>query len=236
MSDNGEAIDWYTEIGEDLPEAKECLLGFLESIDVRSQLLVFQVWDSILWCRFMKQSVVDIKAFAFTPVVEEVARHALALDDDYQALNDTKGLQKCGDFPTTLEEKKDLVRELYDAMRDCSDKIDNTPAKRGKRKADGRAGASGTAHEEPHGNAQVRRVQEAPNVVLEILCWKLLNGAIGISPWDGIKPKYEAYGSFHGRFAELLEAVKKSKAMVDNLMEVDFVKRLAAAPKGELTE
>lgn len=90
--------------------------------------------------------------------------HAQTLWQEYVTANNKKGRTEgavdCRDFPPDSASQVALVGELFAAMTDYSTMKDN----KRKRKDS----------EELADSVQVRRVRAAPNVILEIICWKIL--------------------------------------------------------------
>jgi hypothetical protein len=179
-------------------------------------------------------------------------RHNL---QNLQALNN----QELDRIRLNLAEQKTYVQRLFEAMVDFDDIIDRPQkvrapkprAKRSKRKhAD--SDHSGEEHREEEiatadlglkDNPQVTRVKGAPDVLLESLCWILLDaiieaqrGNIMISPWQKMSDKrlYEPFETFHLRLDAVLEALRMSKAFVDNLLQCNMLRALAAAPGDNL--
>ncbi|KAB5578496.1 hypothetical protein GE09DRAFT_552850 [Coniochaeta sp. 2T2.1] len=161
-------------------------------------------------------------------------------------MNDNRGkadVEKCY-FPENLDEQVALVRELYEPIVDCTAMKDHPVlqgSKKRKRKEGGNVeDAADSGPVKPCDNPQVSRVKAAPNVVLEILSWKLLyaiknaqDGEIGISAWDGLDPLYRVYASLRQRLDKVIDALKMHESISDNVMMPDFIKRLAGAPERE---
>ena len=96
--------------------------------------------------------------------------HALALDAEFQALNDAKDPaphQDDDDFPQDLQDQKALVQLLYEAIDDHTTSVDKKISPR-------REWKSSEGEEVLIDNPQVARVKAAPNVDNEVLCWRLL--------------------------------------------------------------
>jgi len=144
-------------------------------------------------------------------------------------------------------ERKSYVGELFMAMVDCDNCIDN-PLKVRVPKAGRKRGREEFEDDAPadlgvKDGIQVTRVKEAPNLVLEALCWILLDaiieaqqGNIMTSPWQKMQPNrlYEPYATFRERFDAVVDALRQSKAIIDNMMLVDMVRSLAASPLDNL--
>jgi hypothetical protein len=140
------------------------------------------------------------------------------------------------------QEAKKYVRELFLAVVDFTDVLDN-PVKVRPPKASVDNPQVQPANPGVKDNLQVTRVKNAPNILIEAMCWILLDaiidaqqGNIRISPWQELvgKALYETYGSFRDRFNAVVEAVRKSKALIDNLMQCDILRSLAATPEQQL--
>jgi hypothetical protein len=103
--------------------------------------------------------------------------HALALEVEYKATNN-RLVEACEDFPSDIQDQREQVRRLYEAIIDHNDLLDRQVVPKGcgeKRKRDEETdGAEDEGMPMPTDNTQVRRVKTAPNVVLEIMCWRLL--------------------------------------------------------------
>lgn len=144
-------------------------------------------------------------------------------------------------------ESKKYVKELFLAMVDFSDVIDRPQKvclpKPSRKRAREEFERDAPADPGVRDNPQVTRVKNAPDIVLEALCWILLDAIIEaqranitISPWQKIPIKrlYEPYPSFRDRLDVVLEALRESKAIIDNLMDTSMVRRLAATPRDNL--
>lgn len=127
------------------------------------------------------------------------------------------------------------VRQLFESMVNFTDTIDRQQkVRKGKGKAN-----DNDEPDEFQDAVAVTRVKNAPNIVLEAMAWIILEAAIEAqrgnihtSPWHKVMGKqlYEAYATLDDRLAKINEALKQSKALVDNLMATVMVRRLAAVP------
>lgn len=150
---------------------------------------------------------------------------------------------------SNMAERKRYVKEMFLAMVDFTDIIDKPQKVRASKSKRKRTREEFEEEEETAAdpgekdNVQVARVKNAPDVVLESMCWVLLDatmeaqqGNVTISPWQNLDNKrfYEAYPSFRHRFDAVLESLRRSKAFIDNMMETSMVRRLAASPRENL--
>ncbi|EOO03851.1 hypothetical protein UCRPA7_695 [Phaeoacremonium minimum UCRPA7] len=86
----------------------------------------------------------------------------------------------------------------------------------------------------------VKRVKDIKGIELEILGWDLLFairdaqlGQDSIPAWSKDWER-KRYDSFMDRFNEVVLSLTKAKTVVSSLLNVGFMKRLAAAPEREL--
>jgi hypothetical protein len=105
--------------------------------------------------------------------------HALSLEAEYSALNNKKNktaVKDCDDFLTELDDQTVLVQQLFQAIVDDNNIIDKAVQKGSRKRTHTELEA---LEDEPItvDNTQVTRVKTAPNVVLEIIAWKLLVSA-----------------------------------------------------------
>ncbi|KAH8903182.1 hypothetical protein BR93DRAFT_931623 [Coniochaeta sp. PMI_546] len=149
--------------------------------------------------------------------------HAQAIIGEYQALENEEVKQMWQNYQTRHglpgimddeelrsimsdpSKSKPYVFELFQAMVDFSDMVDR-PLK---------------------DSVAVARVKNASDAVLEAMCWILLEaiveaqrGNIYTSPWQNLKGHrlYEPYANLRDRLDAVNEALRKSKALVDNMM------------------
>lgn len=160
------------------------------------------------------------KDMILTKVKSELADPDNAADEESEIDEDIS------DILTNTDKGKTYVRQLFEAMVDRDGIIDK---KQGKHRADPTA---------------LVRVLHAPNALLEALCWTVLEatvaahrGEIHISPWGGLTARklYETYPTFDARFTEVVNALKCSKALVNNLMANAALRHLAAHPQSVVT-
>lgn len=116
------------------------------------------------------------KDHTFKAVITDY-NHFVTMKERYLAFNDKKGrtdVPDATDFPSDVNEQRELVQELYAAMVDCGDLIDAQRQKRTrKRKADQITG-DGEDEVTFTDSTHVRRVKEASNFEIELLSWGLL--------------------------------------------------------------
>ncbi|KAB5518801.1 hypothetical protein GE09DRAFT_1065877 [Coniochaeta sp. 2T2.1] len=182
--------------------------------------------------------------------------HALELDKELHEMHSRKGktagIGDC-DFPATYAERKALADGLFHAMVDTSSIVEvghMKTANKGKKKAtaddEGEDGEHGNDGEQPYAtpaynkNYKVARVEEASNVELQILAWKILDasreaqeGYICMPTRHGKEPAYKAYATYKDRYEAIKAAVKGSKSIIVDAMAPDPIRRLVAAPKKE---
>ncbi|KAK3318070.1 hypothetical protein B0H66DRAFT_590834 [Apodospora peruviana] len=137
-------------------------------------------------------------------------------------------------YPTTDEEMRQMVKQLYDDMIEMNDIKDNYPAK-SKHEA---------AAEDPKlGNHQVRRIYFMTAVELEDLCWEIMEnmrdmqmGKLNMPMWSTMTDfEYDHFDTFADRFNVFSQLVKERKAAVCNLMAASNVSRLIASPQGQMS-
>ena len=106
--------------------------------------------------------------------------HYLEVKERYVTLNDKVGkafVPDAEDFPEDVASQQRLVKELFNAMLEFDELIDEKRQLRAKKRK-----ISETAGEEEGGTSRfeesthVRRVREASNLEIELLCWELLVG------------------------------------------------------------
>ncbi|KAB5578495.1 hypothetical protein GE09DRAFT_1052519 [Coniochaeta sp. 2T2.1] len=163
---------------------------------------------------------------SYRGIVEDLD-HAQAILTDYQASNnkDKAAGPDCVGFIEDKHGQKALVQQLFEAVVDFSNVIDMKVSKDGHMVD----------------NVRVTRVKNAPNAMLEAVCWKILysiqdakTGQINISGWSGKPPPFDAYDNLQERVDEVAHALKRSKAIIDRIMAPNMTRRLAAAPEAEL--
>jgi hypothetical protein len=167
---------------------------------------------------------------------------AKQMGQNYQAryeLADIVNEQELRSILTNPTKSKPYVWELFLSMVDFSNIIDR-PLKVRPRKPRGKRTAE-QAEDLPafQDNVAVTRVKNASDAVLEAMCWILLEatveaqrGNIYTSPWQNLKGLrlYEPYANLRARLDAVNEALRKSKALVDNMMGTAIVRRVAAVP------
>lgn len=158
-------------------------------------------------------------------------------------LPDIMNDEELGSILSDPSKSKPYVFELFQAMVDFSDMVDR-PLKVRIRKPHGKR-ASEQIEDDPPANPSfqdsvaVARVKNASDAVLEAMCWILLEaiveaqrGNIYTSPWQNLKGHrlYEPYANLRDRLDAVNEALRKSKALIDNMMNTAMVRRIAAVP------
>ncbi|KAK3943227.1 hypothetical protein QBC46DRAFT_421512 [Diplogelasinospora grovesii] len=85
-------------------------------------------------------------------------------------------------------------------------------------------------------NHHVQRVRKLSNIEVEILAWELLytikevqEGRYNIGKWT-YDWRHDNYDTFLDRFLDVLDACKKSKAVVHGMLTANFASRIASAP------
>ncbi|KAB5543037.1 hypothetical protein GE09DRAFT_1225182 [Coniochaeta sp. 2T2.1] len=164
---------------------------------------------------------------------------AMALDAQLHAMNNrkvrTQGVEDCQGFPTTAKEQKVYVDRLVEAMTDCGNLGD------AKVVADNNT-ANGPVPpvSAPKDNYQVQRVKHTSRKDLQIIAWKLLmhindaqGGFICMPDRYGRPVAYNRYDNFEERFSAVCDALRHQKGLVNDLMQWDPFRRLAAAPDKE---
>ncbi|KAB5543036.1 hypothetical protein GE09DRAFT_1061564 [Coniochaeta sp. 2T2.1] len=152
--------------------------------------------------------------------------HALELDKELHAMHNRKGktagIGDC-DFPATYAERKALADGLFQAMVDTSSIVE-----------------AGHMKNTNKGKGKVARVEEASNVELQILAWKILDasreaqeGYIYMPTRHGKEPAYKTYPTYKDRYEAIKAAVKGSKSIIVDAMAPDPIRRLVAAPEKE---
>ncbi|OIW25169.1 hypothetical protein CONLIGDRAFT_648219 [Coniochaeta ligniaria NRRL 30616] len=166
--------------------------------------------------------------------------------ENYQIKNNLADIvndQELQDILSNPIKGKAYVFELFQAMVDFTDVVDKqlkvrTRKPRGNQAAQ-QVDANAPAEPEYKDSLAVERVKNTPDAILEALCWILLEstveaqrGNIYTSPWQNMKNHrlYEPYKDFRTRLDTVLEALRKSKALIDNIMGTSMVRRLAAVP------
>jgi hypothetical protein len=91
---------------------------------------------------------------------------------EYMKLRNLATLKPCPDFPESKEIQKALVRELFDAIIDCDQIMDNVKVK--KRSAKEMEEDGSAAPEEEEYGTQVKRVMALSALEVEMICWNVL--------------------------------------------------------------
>ncbi|KUI63507.1 hypothetical protein VM1G_10239 [Cytospora mali] len=91
-------------------------------------------------------------------------------------------------------------------------------------------------------DANTKRIDELPDVKLELLCWSILmgirdahEGSLYAAEWSwAYSFNHEPYETFMERFEKVLELLEVSKRAVCDLLEASWMCRIANAPNWEL--
>ncbi|KAH8903184.1 hypothetical protein BR93DRAFT_214809 [Coniochaeta sp. PMI_546] len=186
-------------------------------------------------------------ATGLTGTFPDDLKHVKKRDDELQRMNNkrgkTAGIADCDDFPRTQVERQQLISKLVDAMVNYEDIVEKPIASKSRRHTSQDA-TSGASHDEDapalKDNYRVERVRNTSKAELEILASKVLwyikdaqDGNIFLPDRYGKQVEYTKFPSFMARYEKVLEALKFSKALVDDLMAWDHCRRLVAAPDKE---
>ncbi|KAK4205035.1 hypothetical protein QBC40DRAFT_249424 [Triangularia verruculosa] len=136
--------------------------------------------------------------------------------------------RECG-FPRSFDGMARAVKRLQDAIKDCTDIIDNDEKKEGRRQT--RIGLS------------KQKTEEMTAKQRELMSWELLFRArdaqaeclVSRSHYSK-SPKIVHYPSFEARWDRVIHYLKHCKAAVKNLTALDRVDRVVAGPDVELKQ
>ncbi|KUI54529.1 hypothetical protein VP1G_01940 [Cytospora mali] len=143
------------------------------------------------------------------------------------------------DFPQNdPARQKALVGQIFKAIRNKNGLLNGQAV----RDDHGQAifDASGKILRKP--DANTKRIDELPDVKLELLCWSILigirdahEGSLYATEWSwAYSFNYEPYETFMKRFEKVLELLEVSKRAVCDLLEASWMCRIANAPDWEL--
>ncbi|KAH8712953.1 hypothetical protein HC256_006126 [Beauveria bassiana] len=141
-------------------------------------------------------------------------------------------------FPVRDADKREYVRNMYDAIWDWSDYVEM-----GKTLGSASISASQPV---PSRAEQQKKVLSNPlnDYVVEQLCWRLLNfaenaqqGIPTVDFWAGADGAWESYATFGDRVAAIGDSLRSSKQLVKSLLTAGdrWCARIANNPRGEYT-
>ncbi|OIW25167.1 hypothetical protein CONLIGDRAFT_673310 [Coniochaeta ligniaria NRRL 30616] len=150
----------------------------------------------------------------------------------------TADVPDCQDCPRTPAERQLLAGKLVDAMVNYEAIVEKPIAAKTRRKSSAaNQDEEASAFED---NYRVKRIKNTSKEELDILARKVLcyikdaqEGNIFLPDRYGKQVEYTTYPTFMARYEKVLEALKFSKALVDDLMNWDHARRLVAAPDKE---
>ncbi|KAB5518804.1 hypothetical protein GE09DRAFT_1065879 [Coniochaeta sp. 2T2.1] len=193
---------------------------------------------------------VDHKTLAHVPNNQYMVcnlEHAMELDAQLHATNNKKGVtegaQDCNDYPKTDAERRKMVHDLVAAMKNFKDIVEKPVAcRRRKRAKRDDAEDNGDGAPVTEDNYRVQRIRNTNDQDLTLLAWRILkdiknaqDGNIYMPHRYGKLAEYAWYPDFMTRYGHVLDGLKESKALVDDLMLWDPSHRIVANPEKELS-
>ncbi|KAK0641964.1 hypothetical protein B0T16DRAFT_461987 [Cercophora newfieldiana] len=173
--------------------------------------------------QFARPSVAELlrqKDRTYTPLItsrEDLER----LKKEHEAINDvapTGSGKDDVDYPKTPEKEQEYVKQLFHAIIDFSNVVENAT------------------------HIHLNRVRGMSDFEIQCIAWDLLIaiedahcGKLGFPArnWDN-EWRYQEFDSFKARFDAVVAAVRRSKSIAYGGCPVSFVKRVASAPAKEL--
>lgn len=123
------------------------------------------------------EDMLKIRSHTFKGLVRDLG-HFSALKTEYERLNNKKDntdVPDCDDFPQDLDDQRSLVRELFEAMVDFSEIVEEPRlVRKNKKRQHSELENEDSSLAEYRDNTHVKRVKESSDVEIELLAWNLL--------------------------------------------------------------